>query len=580
MADFNKPTVDSHYTQFPNEIKAAINAALSFLDGGSHTNIPLKAKRWNPTSKIFEEYSGTQWVPMATEYKLPVDYNALRNKPVPSSLTSSDSETTFANSKAVKIVHDLANSKQNPATTLAGYGINNFKIETANGNVNDYKTDGNYYFASGKNLPGVGAWHIEVVSGGAANAIRQIARKANDSEVKERFFNGSSWSEWKKTGSDGVPVGSIIGFHKNITPKGFLRAIGGTFNQATYPDLYVANGNSNVLPNLNRSDVGMTAYFPFDEIPSGWIAFDSIRNTVTQQKYPELYQYLVAKYGSISNVPLADDRFIRNAGNGLSVGQTQESSFEHYHGVGQIIGNNDAAMIIGQWEDQSYRSIVVHGQDAYINITNATGEAEKGNLRPLRTAKENASGEVRPKSIILKLCIKVKNSFDDVVFWIKAFGEVANTGILDAGTLAQDLQQLRTKILQIEGAFNQNKTETDSRIKAIENEINIESKIIWSGNVTQNNSNILQMSESVIGKTLTFYMKESTNYSLNDSNDLHTCNLYIDKLIMSSSIGKKYAHGTVYSQGAWRNIQIELVSETQLILSDITRMFLKQITAI
>ncbi|HDR0632388.1 TPA: hypothetical protein QBZ56_002249, partial [Pasteurella multocida] len=71
MADFNKPTVDSNYTQFPNEIRAAISAALSFLDGGTHTNIPMKAKRWNPTSKIFEEYSGTQWVPMATEYKLP-----------------------------------------------------------------------------------------------------------------------------------------------------------------------------------------------------------------------------------------------------------------------------------------------------------------------------------------------------------------------------------------------------------------------------------------------------------------------------------------------------------------------------
>ncbi|MGC6359358.1 phage tail protein, partial [Bisgaard Taxon 45] len=188
--------------------------------------------------------------------------------------------------------------------------------------------------------------------------------------------------------------------------------------------------------------------------------------------------------------------------------------------------------------------------------------------------------ETRPKSLVLKLCIKAVNNFDDVVFWIKAFGVVENAGALDAGTLAQDLQQLRTKIQQIERTFNQNKTETDSRLKAIENEINIESKIIWSGNVTQNNSNILQMSESVIGKTLTFYMKNSTNYSLNDSNDLHTCNLYIDKLIMSSSIGKKYAHGTVYSQGAWRNIQIELVSETQLILSDITRMFLKQITAI
>lgn len=31
MADFNKPTVDSEYTQFPTEIRAAISAALSFL---------------------------------------------------------------------------------------------------------------------------------------------------------------------------------------------------------------------------------------------------------------------------------------------------------------------------------------------------------------------------------------------------------------------------------------------------------------------------------------------------------------------------------------------------------------------
>lgn len=438
MADFNKPTVDSHYTQFPNEIKAAINAALSFLDGESHTNIPLKAKRWNPTSKIFEEYSGTQWVPMATEYKLPVDYNALRNKPVPSSLTNSSSETTFANSKAVKIVHDLANSKQNPATTLAGYGITNFKIETANGNANNYKTDGNYYFASGKNLPGVGAWHIEVVSGGAANAIRQIARKANDSEVKERFFNGSSWSEWKKTGSDGVPVGSIIGFHKNITPKGFLRAIGGTFNQATYPDLYVANGNSNILPNINQTDIGMTAFFAADQIPDGWIAFDSIRTTVTQQKYPELYQHLVAKYGSISNVPLAEDRFIRNAGNGLRVGQIQNDAIRNIEAT--LSGSSD-------YGDQFLGDTLIASGAFELRYEGTkkgiSGYEENKGARELHfnasrivpTADEN-----RPKSIVLKLCIKAKDKFNDVVFWIKAFGEIVNTGTLDAGTLAQELQ--------------------------------------------------------------------------------------------------------------------------------------------
>ncbi|HHF3787501.1 TPA: hypothetical protein ACPOJM_001709, partial [Haemophilus influenzae] len=123
MADFNKPTVDSEYTQFPTEIRAAISAALSFLDG-EHANVPLKAKRWNPSTKIFEEYNGAQWVPMATEYKLPVDYNSLKNKPTPNSAVNNESNTEFASSAAVKTAYDkaeeakeAASAKQSPATT-------------------------------------------------------------------------------------------------------------------------------------------------------------------------------------------------------------------------------------------------------------------------------------------------------------------------------------------------------------------------------------------------------------------------------------------------------------------------------
>ncbi|MCK8932441.1 tail fiber protein, partial [Haemophilus influenzae] len=87
----------------------------------------------------------------------------------------------------------------NKPNTLAGYGIGNFKVEQGQGDANGYKTDGNYYLASGQNLPENGEWHIEVVSGGATNAVRQIARKANDNKIKTRFFNGSNWSEWKET---------------------------------------------------------------------------------------------------------------------------------------------------------------------------------------------------------------------------------------------------------------------------------------------------------------------------------------------------------------------------------------------
>ncbi|MEB3502302.1 phage tail protein, partial [Pasteurella multocida] len=101
------------------------------------------------------------------------------------------------------------------------------------------------------------------------------------------------------------------------------------------------------------------------------------------------------------------------------------------------------------------------------------------------------------------------------MFWVKAFGEVVNTGILDAGTLSQDLQQLRSKAQQLEQSFNQTKSETDSRIKIIENKLNTEkaSNIVWSGNVTQNSANVLELSESILNKTLIFYLQVSQGHS-------------------------------------------------------------------
>ena len=329
--------------------------------------------------------------------------------------------------------------------TLAGYGIGNFKVEQGQGDANGYKTDGNYYLASGQNLPENGAWHIEVVSGGATNAVRQIARKANDNKIKTRFFNGSNWSEWKETGGDGVPLGAIVSFPRAVTnPVGFLRADGSTFSQQTFPDLYRTLGNSNQLPDLTRSDVGMTAYFAVDNIPNGWIAFDSIRTTVTQQNYPELYRHLVGKYGSLSNVPLAEDRFIRNTGNGLNIGQTQSDEIKkHVHKVRT------------HWADSSDSSIFYDKTktviDSRLRTATTTDDnlSDNGFMHPLLDSPMATGGnETRPKSLILKLCIKAKNTFDDVQFWVKAFGVVENAGALDAGTLAQNMQALSESVEQ------------------------------------------------------------------------------------------------------------------------------------
>ncbi|HII3689055.1 TPA: tail fiber protein [Pasteurella multocida] len=573
MADFNKPTVDSHYTQFPNEIKAAINAALSFLDGGSHTNIPLKAKRWNPTSKIFEEYSGTQWAPMATEYKLPVDYNVLLNKPVPSSATNSDSETTFASSKAVKDAYDLANEKQSPATTLSGYGITDFVVkDLTTEDLNNVTTPGFYSqrltarAERNKNYPLTEAGSLVVKPSAYVLMQEYTTHKTKRIYIRNRTDFSGAWSEWKLVTSDGFPVGSIVSFPKNITPTGFLKANGTTFNQNTYPDLYAVNGNSNRLPNLTRSDVGMTAYFTTDAIPDGWIAFDSIRNTVTQQKYPELYQYLVDKYGSISNVPLADDRFIRNAGNGLSVGQTQDDAIRN---------------IKGQLTIDDYDRDKITGAFKFIGEGRAAGNSGAGSLvefdasRVVPTAEEN-----RPKALVLKKCIKAKNNFDDVAFWIKAFGVVENAGSLDAGKLAQNLQQADVKIQQLENSSKQNQQniqQIGQQVSQLQNKLqsNAKTRKIWQGNATAGNG-LLTLSESIINKNLVFYLQPSVNSTLNN-NDVATLSCYVDSKL--SEVQQKRFMYAGYFEGGWRNLKIEVVNETQIKITDSSGFYLKAITA-
>lgn len=351
-----------------------------------------------------------------------------------SSSTSSESESEAATSKAVKIAHELAESKQSPATTLAGYGIGNFKIEPFVGNVNTLQTDGIYAITQAsrsQNLPVAGnGCHIQVIAGGDGRWCRQIAYIAYSTDMYERHqtsYQTDSWSAWKKLNTDGIPIGAVVSFPRAVTnPVGFLKANGTTFNQQTFPDLYQVLGNSNKLPDLTRSDVGMTAYFAVDNIPTGWIAFDEIATQVTEQRYPELYRHLVGKYGSINSVPKVADRFLRNAGNGLSVGQTQEDAIRNITGkhLGMHAGDIDGVFYRGD------RSGVYHDGG-----TGHKGYIEFDASRTVPTANEN-----RPKSLILKLCIKAINSLDDVIFWIKSHGEVTNAGELDAGRLAQGLQ--------------------------------------------------------------------------------------------------------------------------------------------
>ncbi|NBI40147.1 phage tail protein [[Haemophilus] felis] len=383
-----------------------------------------------------------------------------------SDVVNSNSSDTVATSRAVKTAYDLANSKQSPATTLAGYGITDFQLRTATGNLNDFRTAGIYSINSihnSYNRPKEGArqsqgftGNLQVITGGAGNEswCHQIFRRHYSGETYERWqtaSNNNSWSAWKRTDNqDGLPIGSVVAFPKEINnPQGFLRCDGTTFAQNTYPDLYRVLGNKNRLPNLTRSDVGMLAYFPTDTIPEGWIAFDSIRSVVNATSYPKLYRYLIAKYQYISNVPLAEDRFIRSQHGSLRVGDKQDSStIEHYHGITNYNNNagtftSSRSHVAARVPNNTRGNTGWNGHDggrlgADDNAENRTFNYNVFTSLPINDSSNTS--ETRPKSIIFKLCIKAKNSFDDVQFWIKAFGEVTNAGTLDAGRLAQNLQ--------------------------------------------------------------------------------------------------------------------------------------------
>lgn len=299
-------------------------------------------------------------------------------------------------------------------------------------NPNSGNNAGKWAIHAGKGLK-AGTAQAGIVQLSSATGSESEDMAATPKAVK------AAYDKAVESAGKGLPVGAIVAFPRPVSrPEGFLKADGTTFDSRTFPDLYRALGNSNRLPDLSRTDIGITAWFPSDRIPTGWLSFDDIRERVTETAYPELYRLLVAKYGSIQNVPQAEDRFIRNAGNSLAVGTKQGDAIRN------ITGKIDSG---SRSTEQLFDTAIPEGafgiDKARKNWTYDAGDG--GNDRPsaltfdasrvVPTAAEN-----RPKSLVLKLCIKAADTLGEAVFWIKSHGETVNAGALDAGTLAQGLQ--------------------------------------------------------------------------------------------------------------------------------------------
>jgi hypothetical protein len=71
--DFNKPTVNSTYVNFPVEIRDMFAEQAKLFDGTSTTNYPTNAIRWNNSNGRFEKYNGSTWGILISKYLIDVD---------------------------------------------------------------------------------------------------------------------------------------------------------------------------------------------------------------------------------------------------------------------------------------------------------------------------------------------------------------------------------------------------------------------------------------------------------------------------------------------------------------------------
>lgn len=75
MADHSKPTIDSNYSSFVDEIDVRFDDLAVGLDPAvtSPTNIPTNSIRWNSVNNKWEKYDGSSWNNLSTSYDIGVN---------------------------------------------------------------------------------------------------------------------------------------------------------------------------------------------------------------------------------------------------------------------------------------------------------------------------------------------------------------------------------------------------------------------------------------------------------------------------------------------------------------------------
>jgi hypothetical protein len=273
---------------------------------------------------------------------------------------------------------------------------------------------------------------------------------SDNGQIYSRRWTGTDWTRWQLSG-DGLPVGSIISFpSESAVPRGFIRADGSSFNKETFIDLarILTNG---VLPDLRDDSIGMLAYFPYDDVPNGWVECNG--QVIDSVKYPTLAKKLGTKYGQYGQCPNAIDRYLRNYRADMPVGSSLDPRIpKHYHSIGRATLNNDDIELLlrDSHSTRSYQAYLVHGELNRQRPVQIDAGTELNLATDIAPVIDDTDADVRPLTLVMKLCIKAVG----LEYYIKAYGAVEDVSLLSITKLVRDVQDSVAKTQYVETAMN------------------------------------------------------------------------------------------------------------------------------
>lgn len=283
-----------------------------------------------------------------------------------------------------------------------------------------------------------------------ANLRPQQQFFSDKGQIYSRRWTGTEWTRWQLSG-DGLPVGSIISFpSETAVPRGFIKADGSAFNKETFQDLAQVLPNG-VVPDLRDDSIGMLAYFPYDDVPNGWVECNG--QVIDSVKYPTLAKKLGTKYGQYGQCPAAQDRYIRTAHPGLPVGTPLDPRIpDHYHPIGRgSVGNDDVELLLRDSSvRRQYNAYLVHGELNTQRSVVLEAGAVTNVATDSSTVLDDTDQDIRPLSIAMKLCIKAVG----LEYYIKAYGAVEDVSLLSITKLVRDVQNSVAKTQSVEKAMN------------------------------------------------------------------------------------------------------------------------------